>query len=240
MRIPILLALLLACGTVQAADSSSRDAVAGAPPTAQEHSQDKSDSDKKTDADDDIVASLPNAKCKFIIVQRCFNDLQSIEIAAKEGTADFQFEVGVFYALGDEHPWVEHPQDYRSAFRWFSTGAKRGLSKAESQLGNLYWNGHGVIENWTEAARQFHLAAVKGDNFGQTMLCTAYSEGKGVQRDYVKAYMWCNIAIANYPYDWNISARDRLAAKMTTAQITESQGLARRCVESHYTDCGGD
>jgi hypothetical protein len=57
-----------------------------------------------------------------------------------------------------------------------------------------------------------------------------YATGEGVPRDYVLAYMWCNLAAAN-PEGENpdLAARNRdsAARNLTPAQIEEGQRLAR-------------
>ena len=49
-------------------------------------------------------------------------------------------------------------------------------------------------------------------------------------QDYTQAHMWFNLAAANLPKearDIAVRNRDRVAAKMTPAQIAEAQKLAR-------------
>ena len=49
-------------------------------------------------------------------------------------------------------------------------------------------------------------------------------------QDYTQAYMWLNLAAANAPQEERVNrvrSRDRVAAKMTPAQIAEAQKLAR-------------
>jgi tetratricopeptide (TPR) repeat protein len=218
------------------------------PSTADDNSNSKSKPDGKTDSntmEEDIAATLnaldTPADCRWHIGDHCYHNLEAVDIAARDGDANLQLEVGLFYEMGFEFPTLDYPKDYQAAFKWLSAAARHGLPQAESQLGYLYWGGNGVIQNWKEAVRLFHLAASQGDGLGQTMLCMAYGEGKGVQQNYVYAYMWCNIVVASgWNTYWNQPARDRLAAKMTGKQIADSQELARRCVESKLTDCGTD
>ena len=49
--------------------------------------------------------------------------------------------------------------------------------------------------------------------------------------------MWYNIASANGDKpaaEW----RDKIAAKMTTADISKVQPMARECISSNYKNCG--
>jgi hypothetical protein len=54
-----------------------------------------------------------------------------------------------------------------------------------------------------------------------------YLAGQGVHRDYVQAHMWFTLADSTHTTrDSNADARDAVAAKMTPAQIEETQHLA--------------
>ena len=60
--------------------------------------------------------------------------------------------------------------------------------------------------------------------------------GDWVRTDLVKAYMWYLLA-AGAGHDGAAAARARVAAGMTTEQITAAQDLARRCLASGYLYC---
>jgi TPR repeat protein len=53
-----------------------------------------------------------------------------------------------------------------------------------------------------------------------------YAKGQGVPQDFVIAHQLLNLAAANGA-EGAVELRDELAAKMTAAQITEAQRLAR-------------
>ena len=58
-----------------------------------------------------------------------------------------------------------------------------------------------------------------------------YSQGRGVSQDYVQGYMWTDLAASRYPpgkdRDIAVKNRDIIAKRMTPAQISEAQKLAR-------------
>ena len=81
----------------------------------------------------------------------------------------------------------------------------------------------------------YRLAAEQGNVNGQFNLGRMYVRGQGVVRDHIMAHMWYNISTANGNGDGYV--RDRLAERMTTADITEAQRRARVCMESNYQDC---
>lgn len=69
------------------------------------------------------------------------------------------------------------------------------------------------------------LSAEKGNAPAQFSLGFVYERGLGLPQDYVRAYMWFSLAAAQGTKgaaEW----RERLAAGMSPAQITEAQKLA--------------
>ncbi len=59
-----------------------------------------------------------------------------------------------------------------------------------------------------------------------------YSEGQGVSQDYVRAYMWLNLAakkgLEDAKYD-----RAVVGGKLTKDEIAEAEGRARQWLEKH-------
>ena len=78
----------------------------------------------------------------------------------------------------------------------------------------------------------YRRSAEQGDAWGQANLGVMYDKGQGVPQDYVQAHMWYNLAATNYPAsekdrrELAVKNRDRVAGKMTRAQIAEAQRLA--------------
>ena len=80
-----------------------------------------------------------------------------------------------------------------------------------------------------------------GGKVTQSDLGAMYADGHGVTQDYVRAYMWLNFAVASLIGEDRKTAtenRNRLAEKMTSAQIAQAQELARKCQQSNFRDCG--
>jgi hypothetical protein len=67
-----------------------------------------------------------------------------------------------------------------------------------------------------------------------------YTNGTGAPQDLVRAHMWFTLAAAALSGDSGATAtknRDRIASKMTAAQIAAAQEMARRCQESKLQNC---
>jgi len=77
--------------------------------------------------------------------------------------------------------------------------AEQGDPEAQFQLGSLYLQADstGTQHSYVEAAEWFARAAEQGQVGAQSMLGSLYFTGRGVPRDYVKAYLWSSIAAAH-------------------------------------------
>ncbi len=60
----------------------------------------------------------------------------------------------------------------------------------------------------------------------QNNLAACYANGQGVPRDFVQAYKWFTISLAN-GNTYSARYRDQLATMMTPDQLAEAQRLAR-------------
>ena len=147
---------------------------------------------------------------------------------AVQGDASAQISLGIMYDNGSGVP-----QDYGEAVKWYRKAADRGNAAAQFTLGLMYFLGQGVPQDYAEAVKWFRNAAEQGHASAQKELGLVYDSGHGVPQDYVPAHKWLNLAAARFPAseteDRNraVKSRDRVASKMTAAQIAEAQQLAR-------------
>ena len=115
---------------------------------------------------------------------------------------------------------VEHPSD--------TTLDKDYKLWALALLASGYYWGRGVPLNYAKALSLCRKAAEESGRYCLSLLGTIYRDGKGVPQDYVEAHKWLNLAAAKGRSSyWAGKERDKLALKMTPAQIAEAQRLAR-------------
>jgi TPR repeat protein len=125
------------------------------------------------------------------------------------------------------------PQDYAAAVMWYRKAADQGDAVAQSNLGFMYEKGRGVPQDYAAAVMWYRRGTDQGDAAAQNNLGIMYANGQGVPQDYVQAYKWSNLAVARFSASETeyreraVKNRDRIAAKMTPAQIAEAQRLAR-------------
>jgi uncharacterized protein len=150
---------------------------------------------------------------------------------AKQGNAAAQFNLGFMYDNGKGVP-----QDYKTAVKWYRLAAEQGDAGAQVNLGMRYKKGQGVIQDYKTAVKWYRLAAEQGNAGAQSNLGFMYAVGEGVIQDNVYAHMWWNIAASSGKKD-AVTNRDIVAGKMTPADISTAQKLARECVRKKYKGC---
>lgn len=136
--------------------------------------------------------------------------------------------------------------DYARALKIYQSLAVRGNAKAQNNLGVLYLNGEGVLEDYVEAVKWFKLAAAQGNISGQENLAVMYFYGYGTNQnnapDYVRAHMWFNFISAseNATATEKSSARDardKATKFMTPQQIIQAQKMAQTCLKRRFKAC---
>ena len=98
---------------------------------------------------------------------------------------DYYYNVGVSaYSRGS----------YTDAQTYFLLAAEEGNAPAQYYLGEMYYRGKGVDQDYSEAVRWYRLAAEQGDEKAQNRLGDMYQNGYGVNRDLTEAMRWYELA----------------------------------------------
>jgi hypothetical protein len=84
--------------------------------------------------------------------------------------------------------------NYATAIKLLIPQAKHGDARAQSALGQMFYDGKGVPRDYKKASTWFLLAAARGDVLAQYALGTMYQDGEGVPRDYKEAVKWYLLA----------------------------------------------
>ena len=84
-------------------------------------------------------------------------------------------------------------------------------------VGDHYYYGDGITQNYAEAIKWYRLAAEQGYADAQYNLGLMYANGEDVPEDKVLAYMWWNLAAAN-GNDGASKNKDIIAERMTSSQ----------------------
>ena len=147
---------------------------------------------------------------------------------AEQGYAVAQFNLGVMYGNGEGVP-----QDYAEALRWYRRASEQGYAVAQFNLGVMYGNGEGAPQDYAEALRWYRRASEQGHAGAQNNLGVMYDNGEGVPQDFVQAHKWYNLAASRASSsdpdlrEMAVRSRDRIATRLTPAQLAKAQRLAR-------------
>ncbi len=68
--------------------------------------------------------------------------------------------------------------------------AEQGSANDQARLGQFYWKGNGVLQDYAQAATWFRKAADQGNAAAQTFLGTMYMRGQGVPKDFTQSAAW--------------------------------------------------
>jgi len=105
--------------------------------------------------------------------------------------------------------------------------AELGHLQAICDLGNAYYLGRGVMQNYELAVAQYQKAARRGYAEAQYMLGVCYRAGQGVPQDYAQAYAWFNLASAQL-HPLASQARQQLVNSLTPEVIALGQKISLR------------
>lgn len=134
------------------------------------------------------------------------------------------------YALGRMYEYGRGVERSDSeAIKWYLKSASKDVVDAQYRLAVLNDNGWGIARNYEEAVHWYQKAADRGHVLAQHDLAFMYAAGTGISQDYLRAYMWLNIAMTQRS-DLMTKHLNYIATKMTDAQISEAQILAREWV----------
>src|SRR4051812_34170725 len=84
--------------------------------------------------------------------------------------------------------------DYASAATLLAPLAESGNAPAQIKLGDLYYEGEGVAQNYDEALKWYRKAAEAGLPRAQLRIGLMYSQGRSVQQDRSEAVRWYGLA----------------------------------------------
>ena len=149
-------------------------------------------------------------------------------LAAEQGHARAQSNLGAMYGTGRGVF-----QDVVEAMRWYRLAADQGDATGQLNLGFMYANGEGVSRDAAEAVRLYRLAAKQEEAAAQFNLGLHYELGMGIVQNLVQAHKWYNLAAARFVAseqdlrDEAMRSRERVASRLTPAELTEAQVWAR-------------
>jgi hypothetical protein len=106
------------------------------------------------------------------------------------------------------------------------SAAEQGNAVAQNSLGAMYHSGHGVPQDYAQAAYWYGKAADQGNANAQYNLGSLYYLGRGVPQDYAQAYFWALAAsgrIEALKQGDVDELRDEAASYLTPAEVSKRE-----------------
>lgn len=105
--------------------------------------------------------------------------------------------------------------------------AESGDKDAQYHIALIYSNGYGIPQDYEKSSYWYRKAADQGLVNAQIVVGFGYYLGRwGFSKDYVLSHMWLSLAASQGNID-GANERDRLARRMSPAEIAKAQKLAR-------------
>ena len=118
--------------------------------------------------------------------------------------------------------------------------ARAGNAAAQFDLGQAYYDGQGVPQNYAKAAEWYRKAAMQRYAVAQGKLGAMYYDGHGVPQNYTSALKWLILAKAggsktdaNLMHDVDNLMR-AVEQAVTPAQVAQAQKLASQWWAAHH------
>ena len=105
--------------------------------------------------------------------------------------------------------------DYATALKEWMPLAEQGYGSAQFNLGIMYKNGQGVLQNDKTAVKWWTLSANQGHASAQSRLGFMHYTGQGVQQDYQTAVKW-----------YILSAQQGHATAQASLSLMHAMGLS--------------
>ena len=116
--------------------------------------------------------------------------IQMLKKSAGRGHAESQYNLGLIY---------EGMHNFNESIKYFSQAAEQNHLRALVKLGNIYYRGEGVPQDYSKAAEYYSRAALKGDADSQYYLGFLYYSGDGVNQDKRRAVeLWSKAALQGH------------------------------------------
>ena len=94
------------------------------------------------------------------------DDVDDCRVRAEQGDSEEQFVLGVMYESAF--------QNVKEAFKWYRKSAEQGHAQAQNNLGDMYSQGRGVLQDDKESVKWYRKSAEQGNAEAQNNLGDMY------------------------------------------------------------------
>lgn len=151
--------------------------------------------------------------------------------AADLGFAPAQMSLGEMYQKG-----LGVKKDFGNAMKYYQSSADQGNVEAQLTLGLIFQSETLGLFNEEVSANWFRLAAKQGNTLGMTRLGAKYADGRGVEKDLIKAYMWSHLG-ARYGSKEAVANIEKITQELKNTDIIAAKDFAEQCLNSAFESC---
>ena len=108
---------------------------------------------------------------------------------------------------------------------WFRKAANQGNADAQYEIGNRYYRGEGVVQDYKEAMKWWRKAVDQGSVDAQVCIARGYYLGQGVVQDHKEAITWFRKAA---------DEGNSLAEGFFGIMYSEGQGVSKNLEQSYF------
>ena len=124
--------------------------------------------------------------------------------------------------------------DYVLALKKYKLAALENDAIAQYRIGQMYSQGVGLAQNFSEAKKWYKLAAEQGHPSAQYNLALRYT--KRGDQNFKLAYMWSTLSASAGDIEAR-ELRNLVASLMTAPKITEAKKSAQECKIRNFKNC---
>lgn len=154
-------------------------------------------------------------------------------------------QIDIFLIIGTAN--AKNYLDKRKAMAYLDQADVLSNPNAKAQMAENLIMGKDVPKNIKLALEKAVTSARQGSALGQLLAGAIYgnldwytrdskASTSGVPIDLVSSYMWLNIAAASGAATAS-EARDEVAKRMSSSDVSKAQQLATKCLQSKFTSC---
>ncbi|WP_008296172.1 tetratricopeptide repeat protein [Congregibacter litoralis] len=159
-----------------------------------------------------------------VINPRASVNIDRLNSNAENGDVDAQYRLGM--ALLREFDISTDPATQSEAIAMLRKAADGDHSQAQSLMGDLYFQGRGVVQDFVQAFDWYSKAANQGHAEAMYGLGKMSRSGWGRPVSLVDAYVWLNLASARGE-SRAVQARQEVLLQLSSGELAEAQQKSR-------------
>jgi len=137
---------------------------------------------------------------------------------AEQGYADIQMDLASFYnPVNSAKPTAYYNID--KMLYWLKQAVAQGFASAQYSYALMHYSEDYPVErNWGKYADWLIIAAEQGNANAQRELGSAYSKGRGLERNLIEAYKWYELSIRRFNPPPKDKAKNTIAVRINLAR----------------------